>query len=203
MKTIINLGTDTWGSIEYGNDDSDKRLDIEEIIEIAANRLQEKKHSKMPNAKIIIIGEDSNSKAYILNTKNLEEDEWDAVDMVKFVFSSCQPRMDRKRLRKLSLEHIEHHKIKHVYVYDLNKMGSIKITDFEIMAAENHSYGQPNLKRYRLFPHYINIEPGQLYAFMHELRKCNMLKMGRGTKRAELYDRLRNLYRKYTKLQLF
>ena len=56
-------------------------------------------------------------------------------------------------------------------MYDINKMYSESIRDVEIMAADNYSFGHEEMETYDLHPLYLDVEPRQLYAFMHDLDK--------------------------------
>lgn len=172
MGSIIDLGTDNWERIEYSKDDPYDRYSLNELMAKAAERLTDLHSTKRQDTGIVIIGQDSSFNWYILNSPTK-----DKIDIVAYPYSAIHPCL-RTGLRNLSTEHIDHYLIESVFVYDINKMYSKNIRDVEIMAADNYSFGHEEMETYDLHPLYLDVEPRQLYAFMHELSEIGALNLG-------------------------
>ena len=184
MGNIIDLGTSNWSSIMYDKDYIHERFTLEELMEKAAKRLKSFPESNQRKAELAIIGV-GDFNAYILNKPSEE-----AIARTAASFSILHPSLSGG-LRALSTERVPHHKIENVYIYDVRKMGSPSVCDHEIFSADNHNHRHSRRKAYMLFPNYITIEPTQLYAFMHELKECDMLNLGGpNTIRSKLYNSL-------------
>ncbi len=189
MGSIIDLGTDNWKRIEYSKDDSYGRYSLNELMMKAAKRLTDFCSYKRQDTGIVIIGQDSLFNGYILNNPTK-----DKIDIVTYPYSAIHPCL-RTGLLNLSTEHIDHHLIKEVFVYDIYRMNSENIRDVEIMAADNYSFGHEEMETYDLHPLYLDVEPRQLYAFMHELSRIKALDLGEEKSSVHnLYDQYRNYY---------
>ena len=189
MGSIIDLGTDNWERIKYSKDDAYGRYSINELMAKAAEHLTDFHSHRRQDAGIIIIGQDSLFNGYILNSPDK-----DKTDIVIYPYSVIHRGL-RTGLRNLSTEHIDRYLIERVFVYDINKMYSENIRDVEIMAADNHSFGHEEMETYDLYPLYLDIEPHQLYAFMHELSEIKALDLGEKESNVHnLYDQYRSYY---------
>ena len=189
MGSIIDLGTDNWNGIKYSKDDSHKRYSINELMTKAAERLTNFHSTKQQDTGIIIIGQDSSYNGYILNSPSKDE-----IDIVIYPYSVIHPSL-RTSLCSLSTKRIDHYLIRSVFVYDINKMYSESIRDVEIMAADNYSFGHEEMETYDLHPLYLDVEPRQLYAFMHELSEIKALDLGKKESNVHnLYDRYRSYH---------
>ena len=189
MGSIIDLGTDNWNRIKYSKDDSYGRYSINELMAKAAERLTDLHSTKRQDTGIIIIGQDSSYNGYILNSPDK-----DKTDIVIYPYSVIHPSL-RTSLCSLSTKRIDHYLIRSVFVYDINKMYSESIRDVEIMAADNYSFGHEEMETYDLHPLYLDVEPRQLYAFMHELSEIKALDLGEKESNVHnLYDRYRSYH---------
>ncbi len=189
MGSIIDLGTNNWERIEYSKDDSYDRYSLNKLMAKAAERLTDLHSTKRQDTGIVIIGQDSLLNGYILNNPTKDQ-----IDIVAYPYSAIHPRL-RTGLLDLSTEHIDHHLIKEVYVYDIYRMNSENIRDVEIMAADNYSFGHEEMETYDLYPLYLDVDPRQLYAFMHELSGIGALDLGEEESSVHnLYNRYRNCY---------
>lgn len=189
MGSIIDLGTDNWKRIEYSKDDSYGRYSLNELMMKAAKRLTGFCSHKRQDTGIVIIGQDSLFNGYILNNPTKDQ-----INIVTYPYSAIHPCL-RTGLLNLSTDHIDHHLIKGVFVYDIYRMNSENIRDVEIMAADNYSFGHEEMETYDLHPLYLDVEPRQLYAFMHELSGIKALDLGEEKSSVHnLYDQYRNYY---------